>query len=127
MYVCLEVVPQEAYYPGTHVLQPEYQERHDLIRRKGWKVIVINQRAWQKRLERPHDQHKARAELLIALVSEQAPFEPRRNVVPPSENDYGVYDVMKKQAKKHRSQFGIGGLVRGKGRVRMRTRRSRKR
>lgn len=122
MYVCLEVVPPDAYYEGTHVLRPEYQSHHDLIRRKGWKVIVINQRAWEKSLQKLHGQHLARANLLIHLVSMQAPFEPRRNVSLPSENDFGVYDVMRRQAKKHgKPEFS---KLRGKGRVRMRSRRS---
>ena len=125
MYVCLEVVPPEAYYEGTQVLKPEYQSHHDLIRRKGWKVIVINQRAWEKCLQKPRGQHLARANLLIHLISMQAPFEPRRNVSLPSENDFGVYDVMRRQARKHgKSEYS---KLRGKGRVRMRSRRSMRR
>ena len=125
MFLVLDMVPADAYYPGTTVLLPSVQEQYDLMRRKGWKVVVVNQRAWERAGTKGGVAKVNRAQLLVNLIAQQAPFEPRRDVVPVSMRDYGVYDVMKHQAEKHRSQFGIGGRLRGVGRVRMRSRRNR--
>jgi len=131
MYLVIDVVPEDSYLPGTHVLKPEVQSHYDMIRAKGWKVVLINQRAWNKvalksRTETNGESRAyARARFLINLVTDQAPFETRRDAELVSTNDYGVYDKMKKAAAKHGSQYGIAGIVRGKGRVRMRVRRNR--
>lgn len=131
MYLVIDVVPEAGYIPGTDVLTPEVQARYDLIRSKGWKVVLVRQGAWNKvalasrRSTGGASRAHARAAFLQGLVVQQAPFETRRDAVFVSHSDYGVYDKMKKAAAKHGSQYGIGGIVRGKGRVRMRVRRSR--
>lgn len=127
MYLVIDVVAADDYFPGTHVLKPDVQAKYDLIRSKGWKVVLVNQRAWEKVAlgSKPGGRAQARANLLVSLVTDQAPFETRRDAELVSENDYGVYDKMRRAASKHGSRYGALGIVRGKGRVRMRTRRSR--
>ena len=77
-YLAFEICLPSDYIEGTPVLKPEVQERHLLIRRKGWKLVVVNQRAWEKRSLLPHDQHLARRDLIIDLILRQMPLEDRR-------------------------------------------------
>lgn len=79
-YLAFELCAPEEYFPGTEVLRTEVQARHLAIRRKGWKLIAINRRAWEKLLDVPHGQHEARRDFLIRLILREAPFQERRVV-----------------------------------------------
>jgi hypothetical protein len=128
MYVAFEVAAREQYFPGTDALRPEVQAHHDRMRRKGWKVIVVPQAGWEALGVAPgagQSVDGARGAWLMGLTAAQAPFEARRGVEMPSERDFDVYAAMKRASERHGSTFGIGGKVRGKGRVRMRTKRTR--
>lgn len=58
------------------VLDRATAARHELIRSKGWKLVVIPQPLWALACRSPH-QHYARRDLLMSLTLPLAPFEPR--------------------------------------------------
>ncbi len=80
-YLCFTVEPEESYVPGLDSFVPAVAERHDAIRKKGWKLIAVRQKAWDRVRAAPHKAHQARSDFLLRLTLREAPFEQRRVVL----------------------------------------------
>jgi hypothetical protein len=84
-YLCFEVATPDDYVDGTSLLATETLARHSLIRRKGWKLVVNNARAWEKAAETRslasggRSGVASRVDLLTRLIVRQAPFIERQD------------------------------------------------